>query len=96
MWHFHEGKRVYFDVVVKASDDKDFKAGVKVLYNNDNDNSSGLGVGKDKEYIENNKGRLIKIPEGVRARYLRLYSNGNTANEMNHYVEVEVFGKPAA
>jgi len=25
---------------------------------------------------------------------VRLYSNGNTANSMNHYVEVEVFGKP--
>jgi len=25
-----------------------------------------------------------------------LYSNGNTANDMNHYVEVEIFGKPAS
>ena len=30
------------------------------------------------------------------ARYVRLYSNGNTANDLNHYVEVEVFGKPAS
>jgi hypothetical protein len=27
---------------------------------------------------------------------VRLYSNGNTANDLNHYVEVEVFGKPAS
>ena len=95
VWHFHEGKRVYFDIVVKAGNDPEMKEDVTVLYNNDADNSAGLGVGEDKEYIESNKGRLIKVPEGVTAQYVRLYSNGNTANEMNHYVEVEVFGKPA-
>ncbi len=93
VWHFHEGKRVYFDVVAKIGNDPEFKD-AKVIYNNDFDNSAGLGVGKDKEYIENNKGRLIKTPDGVKGRYVRLYTNGNTANEMNHYVEIEVFGKP--
>ncbi len=92
VWHFHEGKRVYFDVVVQVSNDPDFKDGVTTVYNNDHDNSSGLGVGKDKEYIENHKGRLIPA-DGVKARYVRLYSNGNTANDMNHYVEVEVLGR---
>lgn len=92
VWHFHEGKRVYFDVVVQVSNDPDFKDGVTTVYNNDHDNSSGLGVGKDKEYIENHKGRLIPV-DGVKARYVRLYSNGNTANDMNHYVEVEVLGR---
>jgi hypothetical protein len=94
VWHFHEGKRVYFDIVVQVSNDKDFKEGVTTLYNNDHDNSAGLGVGKDKEYIESNKGRLIAAG-GVKGRYVRCYSNGNTANEMNHYVEVEVWGKAA-
>lgn len=94
VWHFHEGKRVYFDVVVQVSNDAEFKDGVTTLYNNDIDNSSGLGVGEDKEYIENNKGRLIEA-KGAKARYVRLYSNGNTADDMNHYVEVEVFGRPA-
>jgi hypothetical protein len=92
-WHFHEGKRVYYDFVVKVSNDPEFKDGGAVLYNNDSDNSAGLGVGKDKEYIENNKGRLIGVDSGAKGRYVRLYSNGNTANDMNHYVEVEVFGK---
>ncbi|HPO12573.1 MAG TPA: discoidin domain-containing protein [Candidatus Hydrogenedentes bacterium] len=92
VWHFHEGKRVYFDMVVQISDDPEFKTGVTTVYNNDHDNSAGLGVGKDKEFIENNKGRLIKV-DGVKGRYVRLYSNGNTANELNNYVEVEVFGK---
>jgi len=92
VWHFHEGKRVYFDVVVQASNDPEFKEGVTTVYNNDHNNSSGLGVGQDKEYVESYQGRLMKV-DAVRARYLRLYTNGNTANYMNHYVEVEVYGK---
>jgi hypothetical protein len=63
------------------------------VFNNDHDNSAGLGIGRDKEYIEVNEGRLIN-PKGVAARYVRLYSQGNTSNDMNHYVEVEVFGTP--
>ncbi len=94
LWHFHEGKRVYFDVVVQVSNDAEFKDGVTTLYNNDIDNSSGLGVGADKEYIENNKGRLVEA-KGAKARYVRLYSNGNTADDMNHYVEAEVFARAA-
>jgi len=93
VWHFHEGKRVYKDFIVTIGNDPEFKDGGKQVYNNDYDNSSGLGVGKDKEYIENNKGRLIGIEEGVKGRYVRLYSNGNSYNDMNHYIEVEVYGK---
>lgn len=94
IWHYHSQARVYRDVVVQVSDDPDFITGVKTLFNNDHDNSSGLGVGKDKEYIEVNEGRLID-PRGVATRYVRLYSRGNTSNDMNHYVEVEVYGTPA-
>jgi len=94
VWHFHEGERVYFDVIVQASDDPEFKEGVTTLYNNDYDNSSGLGVGEDVEYFEKNEGRLIDAG-GVKARYVRLYTNGNSANDLNHYVEVEVHGIPA-
>ncbi len=92
IWHAHKEKRVYFDLVVQLASDADFKTGVTTIYNNDYDNSSGLGVGKDKEYIENNRGRLMKV-DGVKARFVRCYSNGNSANPMNNYVEVEVFGK---
>ena len=92
LWHFHMGKRVYFDVVVLASDDPEFKSGVTTLYNNDMDNSAGLGVGKDKEYIENYKGRLFDA-KGIKSRYVRLYSNGNTDDDKNDYIEVEIFGK---
>ena len=92
-WHYHSQARVYRDVVVQISDDKDFLKGVTVIFNNDHDNSSGLGVGKDKEYIEVAEGRLFD-PKGAKGRYLRLYSGGNTANDLNHYVEVEVYGTP--
>jgi hypothetical protein len=80
--------------VVQVSDDKDFKSGVTTLYNNDIDNSLGLGTGKDLSYIESNIGRIVDA-QGKSARYVRLYSNGNTSNELNHYCEVEVFGTPA-
>lgn len=94
VWHYHSQARVYRDVVVQASEDKDFVTGVTTLFNNDHDNSSGLGIGKDKEYIETNEGRLIDA-KGVKARHVRLWSSGNTSNDMNHYVEVEVYGIPA-
>jgi len=92
VWKFHAGKRVYFDLVTQVSDDPVFKDGVTTIYNNDFDNSAGLGVGEDMEYIESNKGRLIDA-RGAKGRYLRIYGNGNTDNEFNHFVEVEVWGK---
>lgn len=94
VWHFHSQARVYHDFVVQVSDDKDFKTGVTTLYNTDDDNSAGLGAGKDLAYIESNMGRIVDA-KATKARYVRLYSNGNTSNELNHYCEVEVFGTPA-
>jgi len=93
VWHFHNEARVYKDVVIQVANDRDFTKGVQTIYNNDHDNSSGLGIGKDFEYIETNKGRIID-GKGVKGRYIRLYSKGNTANEMNHMTEIEVYGKP--
>jgi hypothetical protein len=93
-WHYHSQARVYRDVVVQVSDDKDFISGVTTVFNNDHDNTSGLGAGKDKEYIETFDGKLFD-PKGVKARYVRFYSGGNTSNDMNHYVEIEVYGLPA-
>ncbi len=94
VWHYHSQARVYRDVVVQVSDDKDFVTGITTIFNNDHDNSSGLGIGKDKEYIETYEGKLFE-PRGVKARYVRLWSNGNTSNDMNHYVEVEVYATSA-
>jgi hypothetical protein len=45
-------------------------------------------------YVETSEGKLIDA-KGVRARYVRLHSQGNSSNDLNHYIEVEVFGKPA-
>jgi len=92
VWHFHAQARVYHNVIVQVSDDPAFKTGVTTLFNNDYDNSAKMGVGKDPSYIETSEGRLIDA-KGVRARYVRLYSNGNTTSDLNHYVEVEVYGK---
>ena len=66
---------------------------VHTLFNNDDDNSVGLGAGNDKHYVETSEGKLVDA-KGLRARYVRLYSNGNFSNDLNHYTEVEVFGKP--
>jgi hypothetical protein len=93
IWHFHEYERVYHDVIVKVSDDPEFKEGVTELFNNDHDKSSEMGEGKDKEYVEKAEGKLIE-GKGTEARYVRLYSNGNSSDDANTYVEVEVFGKP--
>lgn len=93
MWHYHKQARVYFDVIVQAADDPDFITNVKVLFNNDHDNSSGLGVGDDLHYVETAEGKLIDA-KGVQARYVRLYSNGNSSNDLNHWIETEVYGRP--
>ena len=95
VWHFHSQARVYRDVVVQVSDDPTFKSGVTTIFNNDFHGDLGLGSGKDLNYIETYQGKLIDA-KGVSGRYVRLYSNGNTANKLNHYIEVEVWGKPAA
>jgi hypothetical protein len=92
VWHYHAQARAYKDVIVQVADDADFITNVQTIFNNDHDNSAGLGVGPDKEYIETNKGKLIDA-KGVKGQYVRLYSNGSTGSDMNHYIEVEVFGK---
>ena len=94
VWHYHQQARVYHDVIVKVADDKDFITNVSTVFNNDHDNSSNQGVGKDKAYIETNEGKVFNA-KGVKGRYVRLYSKGSTANDTNHYIEVEVWGKEA-
>lgn len=92
LWHFHSQKRAYNDVIIQISDDATFKTGVTTIYNNDYDDTSKMGKGTDNPYVESRFG-LIVNGKGTKGRYVRLYSNGNTSNEMNHYIEVEVYGK---
>ena len=91
VWHYHSQKRAYHDVIMQVSNDPSFKSGVTTLFNNDYDNSAELGKGTGKPYIESRFGKLVDA-KGAKGQYVRLYSNGNTANDMNHYIEVEVYG----
>ena len=93
-WHFHKTARVYLDVIVQVADDADFTKNVRTLFNNDHDNTAGLGKGKDLHYVETSEGKLVDA-KGSKAQFVRLYSSGSNANDLNHYVEVEVFGRPA-
>jgi len=93
VWHYHKEARVYDDVIVQVADDPDFISNVQTLFNNDSDNAAGFGIGKDRRYVETSEGKLIDA-KGVESRYVRLISNGSDKTQANHYVEVEVFGRP--
>ena len=92
LWHYHSQARAYHDVIVQVSNDPEFATGVTTLFNNDYDNSAEQGKGSDRPYVETRYGKLIDA-KSTKAQYIRLYSAGNTANDMNHYIEVEVYGK---
>jgi len=94
MWHYHKQAQAYIDVLVQVSDDPEFKTGVTTLWNSDDDDSSTMGKGGDPAYVETNHGRIID-GKGAKGRYVRLWSNGNTSNDMNHYCEVQVYGTAA-
>jgi hypothetical protein len=94
LWHYLKEGRAYKDVIVQLADDPDFITNVRTLFNNDTDNTAGQGIGKDRRYVETAEGKLIDA-RGSEARYLRLMSNGSDRTLASHYVEVEVFGKPA-
>jgi hypothetical protein len=93
VWHYHRWPRAYFDVVVQVSDDPAFKTTVMTIFNNDTGDSLGLGAGKDLSYVETYEGKLME-GKGAQSRYIRLFSNGNTHDDLNHYTEVEVYGRP--
>ena len=93
IWHYHKEPRVYSDVIVQLADDPDFITNVRTLFNNDYQNAAGFGIGKDLNYIETAEGKLIDA-KGSEGRYVRLISNGSNRVPVNHYVEVEVYGKP--
>ena len=97
VWHYHAEGRVYHSVVAQISDDPEFIKGVKTVFNNDFADALGFGAGKQLEYIDDYRGKALAVKDAqgnpVRGRYVRLHSNGNTSNDQNHYVEVEVYGK---
>lgn len=91
-WH-HFQPRVYFGVVVQTADDERFTKNKQTWFNNDTGNKDGQGAGTNMLYVESYAGKLIAT-KGITARYVRLLSAGNNVNELNHYIEVEVFGRP--
>ena len=93
VWHYHSQRRAYNDVIIQISDDPAFERNVTTVFNNDFDNSAGMGLGQDLPYVESRYGLLVDA-KGTPGRYVRLHSNGNTSDDSNHYVEVEVFGVP--
>jgi RNA polymerase sigma factor (sigma-70 family) len=94
IWHAHNMAKVYHDVIVQVADDPDFTEKVRTIFNNDSNDSSSLGVGKDREYFETYEGKLINA-KGVKARYIRFYSNGSTESALNEYTEIEIYGRQA-
>ena len=94
VWHYHLEPRVYFDVIIQVSNDPNFVENTKTIFNNDMDNSAGLGTGEAMHYVDTHFGELFDA-KANQGRYVRLYSRGNTADDLNHYIEVEVYGKPA-
>jgi len=94
MWHDHRYIQLMHDVIVQVSDDAEFKTGVTTLFNNDTDNSSGLGVGSNREYFERQFGKAVD-GKGVKARYVRCYTNGGNITPINAWQELEVYAVPA-
>mgnify|MGYP005847853703 CR=1 FL=1 len=92
LWHYHSQARAYYDVIVQVSNDPEFEEGVTTLFNNDFDESAGMGRGSDQPYVESRFGKLID-GRSTTAQYVRFYSSGNTSNDMNHYIEAEVYGR---
>ena len=93
LWHFHKQAKAYKSVIIQVSDNPEFKSGVTTVWNSDDKNEAGMGAGKDPTYIEDRFGRVIDGKD-AKGRFVRFYSNGSTADDMNHYVEIEVWGTP--
>jgi len=94
VWHYHSQRRAYKGVIVQISNDPEFNEGVTTIFNNDFENVHGLGTGADRPYVETRFGKVMD-GRGTLGRYIRLYSAGNTSDDTNHYIEVEVHGIPA-
>jgi hypothetical protein len=90
MWHYFSDSRKYHDVIVQISNDADFSSYTNV-FNNDTNNSAGQGIGADAEYTETSAGKTISFSP-VSGRYVRFWLNGNTINNSNQFVELEVYG----
>jgi len=92
LWHYYDDgqARAYRDVIIQVSNDPKFKD-YETVFSTDHDKSAGMERGPDMGYVETRLGKVIDC-KGITGRYVRLYSRGNTTDEQNHYIEVEVHG----
>jgi len=95
VWHYHSQRRAYKGVIAQVSNDPEFKEGVTTVFNNDFGNLHGMGKGADRPYVESRFGKIID-GRGTVGRFVRLYSHGNSSDDTNHYIEIEVHGIPKA
>jgi Na+-transporting NADH:ubiquinone oxidoreductase subunit NqrC len=97
VWHFYRNPIIYRDIVIQVSNDPEFESGVTTLFNNDDDDSSGLGKGNDPSHMAAWWGEVgdARGPSnsGTQCRYVRVYTNGGCADELNRFVEIAVYGK---
>ena len=97
LWRYYGDTRRYTNSVVVVSETTaGFSSGVgrTILFNADTGNIYGMGAGTDTDYNESSAGRQFPC-NGVTARYVRAYSNGNSANSYGtHVVEFQAWGWP--
>ena len=93
-WQRHNNLFAFRDVVIETADDKDFATNRQILFNNDHDGSLGKGHGKgaNTQYLENYQGKLVDA-RGIKARYVRFWSNGNSHDASNYWTEINIFGR---
>jgi hypothetical protein len=91
IWRFFKMPVCYLDVVIAVDVKQDFTK-PQILFNSDRDNNIGFGHGNDLLYVETNFGRSLVVNRAC-GRYVRLYSRGRDRDEMNHYIEVAVYGR---
>ena len=92
LWHYCQAPRLYAAVQIWISTTADFRE-ARAVFNNDHQDLLGQGMGGDELYLETHLGLVQMVPQ-VTGRYVRAYSRGNTSNQLNHYIELEVYGKP--
>src|SRR3989338_3455407 len=82
IWNYYGGTRSYHDIILQLSEDG---SAWTTVFNNDTNNSAKQGVGTDAEYTETAEGKSIVLPSPIKARYIRAWVNGSTANTGNHF-----------
>ena len=95
VWRYWVDSRRYNNTVVAVAETTagfSSGAGRSILFNADVGNIYGLGAGSNTDYTETSTGRQ-HAGNGAFARYVRVYSNGNTVNAYGtHIIEIQAWG----